>query len=182
VIRSLLQNGLALIVVCSMLFAPQKAMAADQEYLIKAAFIYNFVKFVEWPDGRAISQKSSIDICVFGESPMQGTSAVFKAASTAKLGLSLVTENNVQNISGHCHIVFISSSEEGRLGEILAALKGHPVLTVSDMDGFADAGGMMGFVADDNKIRVDVNKKAMVVSGLHVDAQLLEIAHKVIDK
>ncbi len=153
-----------------------------KEYLVKAAFIYNFVKFVEWPDAKAIGQRNSIDICVMGESPLSAASSVFKAASTAKLALSLVQENDVKAAIDHCHVVFISASEAARLGGILAALKSSPVLTVSDIDDFAEKGGMIGFVMSDSKIKVVVNTKSATTAGLRVDAQLLEIALKVIDR
>ena len=154
----------------------------NKEYLIKAAFIYNFVKFVEWPDGKAIARQSSIDICVLGDGSLESAGAVFKAASTAKLTLSLVQEASVKKVPSHCHIVFISQSENSRFSEIMAALRGQPVLTVSDIGNFAESGGMIGFVTDDNKVKVEVNAKAITSAGLRVDAQLLEIAVKVIDK
>ncbi len=153
-----------------------------KEYLVKAAFIYNFVKFVEWPDGKAIAKQSGIDICVMGESPLMGASSVFKAASTAKLALSLVQENDATMAANHCHVLFISDSEAGRLREVLTVLKGSPVLTVSDIDGFADKGGMIGFVLNEGKIKVVVNTKSVSQAGMRVDAQLLEIALKVIDR
>lgn len=173
-----------LVVCLAVLFAaPQRVRADDnKEYLVKAAFLYNFVKFVEWPGGKAISKQSSIDICVFGESAMSGTGNVFKAASTSKLKLSLVQESNVNNIADHCHIVFISKSEQKKTAETLSVLKNSPVLTVSDMEGFAERGGMIGFVMSDNRVKVVVNTRSVAAAGLRVDAQLLEIALKVIDK
>lgn len=163
--------------------APIAARAADnKEYLVKAAFIYNFVKFIEWPGAKAISQQSSIDICVLGDSPLSDTGSVFKAASTPKLALSLAKESSVKAAASHCHVVFVAQSESGRLGEILAGLKGKPVLTVSDIAGFAEQGGMIGFVMSDNKVKVIVNTKAAAANAMRVDAQLLEIALKVIDK
>ncbi|MDE3060675.1 MAG: YfiR family protein [Pseudomonadota bacterium] len=154
----------------------------NKEYLVKAAFIYNFVKFIEWPDGKAISKQSSIDICVAGDTPMAKTAEVFKAASSAKLNLSLVQEKNAKNIASHCHIVFIGASEASRLDDILGGLKGQPVLTVSDIDGFAARGGMIEFVASDNKIKFIVNTKPIDAAKLHADAGMLESALKVIGR
>lgn len=163
--------------------APVFAWAADnKEALVKAAFIYNFVKFVDWPDGKAIGQQSRIDICVLGSSDVGGAGSVFKAASSAKLSLSLVRESNWKNAANHCHVLFISQSEEGKLGDIIGGLAGAPVLTVSDIDGFADNGGMIGFVNSDGKIKLEINKKSATGSSLRVNAQLLEIALKVIDR
>ena len=162
---------------------PTQLRADDsKEFIVKAAFIYNFVKFVEWPDGRSISKVSNADICVLGGGPMMDTSSIFQKASTSKLTLSLVEEKSAQSAASHCHVVFIDSSEAGNVGAILAALKGQPVLTVSDIDGFADAGGMIDFVVADNKIKIVVNTKAASSAKLRIDAQLLEIALKVINK
>jgi len=169
--------------VCIALCNPQYAQADDnKEYLVKAAFIYNFIKFIEWPAEKAIAQQSKIDICTLGETPLSNASKVFAAASTPQLALSLVQDNNLHSIPQHCHVLFISESQSDRLPSILEAMKGHPVLLVSDMDGFTQAGGMIGFVIDDNKIKIDVNKREITSAGMRVDAQLLEIAHEVIDK
>jgi len=154
----------------------------SEEFSVKAAYIYNFTKFVEWPGELATAHRSSIDICVVGDSDLIQTKMVFKQASTAKLNISLVEESNVKNISSHCHIAFISENQSGNLGEILAALKSQPVLTVSDMDRFAERGGMIGFTLVDNKVKLTVNPKAAAAAGLRIDAQLLEIALKVIDR
>jgi hypothetical protein len=152
-----------------------RAQAADnKEYIVKAAFIYNFVKFVEWPAEKAIGKQSKIDICVLGSSPMSATGAIFKKASTDKLTLSLVNESSAASAASHCHVVFLTDPAD------MAALQGKPVLTVSDSEGFADNGGMIGFVVADNKIKIEVNPKAASAAGLRVDAQLLEIALKVI--
>ena len=154
----------------------------NKEYLIKAAFIFNFVKFIEWPGAKAISQQSRIDICVVGDTPLATAGKVFAAASTPKLSLSLVHENNVRSLSAHCHVAFIARSEADHLESILAAVRGQPVLLVSDMEDFVQAGGMIGFISDDSKVKIDVNKKEITSSGMRVDAQLLEIAHEVVDK
>ena len=156
--------------------------ADDKESLVKAAFIYNFVKFVEWPAAKKISGLSQIDICAVGDSGINKAGKVFQAASTDKLKLNLVSEKDWKTAADHCHIVFISENESAQIPQIISALKSSPVLTVSDSDDFAEHGGMIGFVVSDNKIRIAVNTKAITSAGLRVDAQLLEIALKVIDR
>jgi hypothetical protein len=164
----------------SLLTATSSRADDNKESLIKAAFVYNFVKFVQWPGALAIGGLTHIDICVLGNSSMSQTGAVFRQASTPKLSLNLTSESSAGAASGHCHIVFISSSEAARLDEILAQLKTKPVLTVSDISGFADRGGMIGFTTEDNKVKLEVNPKAAAAAGLHIDAQLLEIARHVV--
>ncbi|MBV8939164.1 MAG: YfiR family protein [Alphaproteobacteria bacterium] len=162
--------------------APLPAVAADaKEYLVKAAFMYNFVKFVEWPGELAVSKRKSIDICATGDGAFVSSAAnVFKEASTAALKLNMVEEKNWQDAASHCHMLYIGQGQEAHVAEILAALKQKPVLTVSDLDNFAQSGGIVGFVLSDNKIKLVVNTRAASEAGLRVDAQLLEIALKVI--
>ncbi len=161
-------------------FASQPARADDnKESLVKAAFMVNFIKFIEWPSDKSIPKQAKIDVCLFGDSNIINFSQVFKQASTQKLSISIVRENNIAAIPSHCHILFIGATDRGR--EITDALKSQPVLTVSDSPGFTEHGGMMGFVTDDGKIKLVVNKRAIETGGMYVDAQLLEIAFRVID-
>lgn len=157
-----------------------RASDASKEYLVKAAFIYNFVKFIEWPGEMAITKRKNIDICVLGDNPfVQAGPEIFGRASTAALTLTMVEKKNGAAVEG-CHVLFISRSEEGRLGEIMGMLKAKPVLTVSDIDDFVNRGGIIGFVPHDSKIKLVVNTTAAAGAGLRVDAQLLEIALQVI--
>jgi hypothetical protein len=159
------------------------ALADDgKENLVKAAYMFNFIKFTEWSDGKAISKQSKIDICVIGDSSIIKTAQVFSQASSPKLTISLVSEQNIRNVATHCHMLFIAASEENRLAEILAVIKNQPVLTISDGDGFAERGVMIGFVKSDERIKLEVNKHSAENAGLKIDAQLLEIALRVIDK
>jgi hypothetical protein len=173
----------ALCFTCSVLVSTPAAVADEEkESLVKAAFIYNFVKFIEWPGDKSTSRLSNIDICTVGSSGINKASKVFQAASTEKLKLSLVPESNWRNADKHCHILFISASESSSIPEIIGTLRTKPLLIVSDSEQFAENGGMIGFVVNDNKIKIAVNTKAITTAGLRVDAQLLEIALKVIDK
>lgn len=181
-LKNSLRYALALLLFASSALLGSPVQAADsKEYLVKAAFVYNFVKFVKWPGDKAIDKESHIDVCVLGNSPMSETAAVFQQASTAKLSIGLTNENSAASASGHCHIIFVAKSEQGQADAIIGALKGKPILTVSDMDGFAERGGMIGFTTEEGKVKLIVNSKAANAGGLHIDAQLLEIALKVIE-
>jgi YfiR/HmsC-like len=176
-------HALLLCVVLAWGPASARAQDASKEYLVKAAFLYNFVKFVEWPAERAVAQQSTLNICVIGSNPFDDAARqIFAKASTASLRLSLVGAKRSDDLAGSCHIVFIARSEEGGVSEILASLKGKPVLTVSDAGGFVNRGGMVGFVSHDNKIKLAINTVNATAAGLRMDAQLLEIALEVIRK
>lgn len=160
---------------------PRPAVASDsKEYLVKAAFIYNFVKFVEWPGDMAVAKQSKLDICVLGKNVLSSAGSIFKKASTPSLKLNLQTESSAAAAAEHCHIVYISASEAGREKEILSQLKGKPVLVVGDVPEFIQNNGMIGFVLRDDKVKLTINRRAIEAAGLRVDAQLLEIALEVI--
>jgi hypothetical protein len=165
----------------ALLSAPFAAYTQDnKEYLIKAAMINQFMLFTEWPGGNAALLKS-IDICILGSSPISTTGTIFKEASEKyNITLSLVEEKDAQNAAKHCHIVFIGKVPS--MSDTLAALKGKPVLTVSDAEDFAEQGGMIGFVIKDNQPKFKVNTKSANEAGLRIDPQVLELALKTVDR
>lgn len=146
---------------------------------LQATLIARFLQYIEWPGEKAISKQSKIDICVLGDSNIIRTNK-FKEASTEKLMLNVVGEQNINAIATHCHVLFISNSEEGAITDIMSILKGKPVLTIGDTDGFSEKGVMIGFVVVDKRVKFIINKRAADAAGLRIGAQLLEIALKVI--
>jgi len=151
------------------------AQASPTEYQVKAAYLYNFGKFVEWPT-RGTTSESSFNICVLGQDPFGSTFGSTLGGENIK-GKSVLLKRipNAQEAVG-CHILFISSSEEPRLKEILAALDKTSVLTVSDMPQFTRRGGMIQFVMDANRVRFEVNLTSAERTGLTVSSQLLKVA------
>lgn len=160
--------------------APVVANAADKEQLVKAAFLYNFTKFVSWPGDLAISNRSGINICVIGSNSLGDATSVFKQGSTPTLSINAKILSALPTAAGECHIAFIGASAKASAGSLVKSLHAMSILTVSDIDDFADNGGIIGFINENNKIRLVVNKAAAEAAGLKVDAQLLEIARKVI--
>lgn len=160
----------------------QVEYAINKEYAVKAAIVYNLTKFVEWPGDWEVSNQSRVNICVIGNSELLNTGEIFRAASTPKLTLSLVKIDRANSTSQRCHIVFIGRGESGNTETILAQLKNSPVLTVSDTDNFVERGGMIGMLLVEGHVKLAVNLRSAQHMQLRVDAQLLELAHKVIDK
>lgn len=151
------------------------AQSSPTEYQVKAAYLYNFGKFVEWPTGVTASD-SSFNICVLGQDPFSSTFGTTIAGESIK-GKDVLIKRipRAQDAVG-CHILFISSSEEARLKEILAALDKTSVLTVSDMSQFTRRGGMIQFVMDSNRVRFEVNLTNAERTGLTLSSQLLKVA------
>lgn len=149
------------------------------EFQIKAVYLYNFGKFIRW-QGNAAGGGNSFDICVIGKNPFSGALASTVAGESID-GKSIVMRNiaGMQEAS-QCRILFISSSEAGRLKAILIAARHLSALTVSDIPGFAPRGGMIGFVNQEGRVRFEVNVAPMGESGLTVSSELLKVATRVI--
>jgi YfiR/HmsC-like len=163
--------------VLSLLFLASLALAQQKvsEYQVKAAYLYNFGRFVEWPSD-VISSQSSFTICVFGADPFGPTlDAMVVGATIAGKGVTAKRISSPQDL-GECRILFITSTEVGSLNKIVEAGIKHAVLTVSDMPEFASKGGMIQFVLEDKKIRFEVNLAAAQSAGLTLSADLLKVA------
>jgi hypothetical protein len=154
------------------------ALAADRsEHEVMAAYLYNFAKFVQWPPP---SSEQPVDICVLGVSPFGGElDRALDGKQVNGRPLSARLARNLDEAS-RCEIVFIASSERGRLDEVLAHFSGRPVLTVSDISTFAERGGMIGLRMDNKRVRFDVNMQAARGADLKLSSQLLKVAKQVI--
>jgi len=172
--RIVLPALLFVLVFCAAVTAQQPK---PSEYSVKAVYLYNFGKFVQWPTGGgATAPSSAFSICVLGDDPFGDSLAnVVKGENINGLPLSATHINRVDD-AANCRILFISSSEEGRLARILDALQSQPLLTVSDMPGFCDRGGMIQFVINDEKVRFEVNVAAARKAKLALSSQLLKVA------
>jgi len=157
------------------LSAMLRAQSAPTEYQVKAAYLYNFAKFVEWPP-EVMSLDSSFNICVLGHNPFDATLSTTTVGESVKgKKVAVKTISRAQD-GASCQILFISSSEEVRLKEILAVLDNTSVLTVSDMPYFTRRGGMIQFVTEANRIRFEVNLTSAERTGLILSSQLLKVA------
>ncbi len=150
--------------------------AISKEYQVKAAFLFNFAQFVEWPTNAFPTPQSPLVIGILGTDPF---------------GLFLDELVRDEKVNGHplvihryrrveecetCHILFISTSEARQVDQILAKLKGRSLLTVAEMDAFASRGGMIHFVTAQNKIRFRINVDATKAGQLTISSKLLKAA------
>ena len=150
--------------------------AVAAEYEIKAAFLLNFAKFVDWPASSFADRDSPMVIAVLGSDPFG--SVLDNTLRNEKVkGRKLVVKrsNQLSDLKG-CHILFVSSSEHSRLGSIIQEVKDQPVLTVGDVAGFADRGGIVNFILRDRKIGFEINTSAADKAGLKISSQLLKLA------
>ena len=164
----------------SVLLVPEGTRAQDgqlpSQYQIEAAFIFNFAKFIEWPADAFAKPSSPLIIGVLGENPFG--SALEQAVRNKTIGEHPleVKEFVRAKDATNCHILFISSSEKRRLPEVLSGLGTASILTVSETEGFTEAGGMINFVADGNKLRFQINEGAAKKSNLKISSKLLNLA------
>jgi hypothetical protein len=149
------------------------------EYQVKAAYLSNFLKFVEWPDDPAADPHGKWVIGFVGDSPIGGElSRLIEGKNVLGRDLQVKKFQTTDNLRG-CNILFISESEQKRLPPILAALRGSSVLTVADMDNFIGAGGMIQFVVEDARVRVAIDVGATGRARLKISSKLLLLARLV---
>jgi len=173
---------LALGVVCSGGVVAVAESLAPTMHQVEAAFLFNFAKFVTWPDDTFRRSEDSLIIGVLGEDPV-GVILEETVRDKTIMGKKLAVKRfmRVQD-AVKSHILFLSSSEESHLPQILKGLERATVLTVSDMEQFAERGGMIAFTVEDQKVRFNVNVDAVERAGLKMGSQLLKLARIVTDK
>ncbi len=151
---------------------------ADREYRIKAALMYNFAKYVAWPAGMPGGDTGSIKLCIKGEDPF---GAAFdpireKKVRGRSLEIALCGEGEPDPGAEPPHMLFVAGSEKETVEALLDLCRGYPILTVSDMEGFAEKGGMIEMVRKNNSIKFKVNLGAVEEAGISISSRLLKLA------
>lgn len=153
---------------------------SDLEYQVKAAFLFNFAKFVEWPADAFERPRDPVAICVMGKDPF-GESLDSVVRGETVNGRPLVVRRPRQTLEARgCHILFLARSERGRQDEILSSVEGAGILTVGEDDGFLTDGGIIRFVLEENRVRFEINLAAAEANRLKLSSQLLRLARSVV--
>jgi len=168
--------GLALLVV----FASANSRAAslrgeNAEYQLKAAFILNFARYIEWPPTAFASRGQPLVIGIVGKDPF-GPNIERIVAGKNIDGHPVVVKRVNTTSPGDCHVVFIAASEKDRIAELLQPVRGSPVLTIGDTEGFNEAGGIIYLKKKQDMIRFEINLAAAEASGLKISSKLLKLA------
>ncbi len=145
------------------------------EYEIKAAFLYNFAKFVEWPKCTDCKADRPFVIGILGDDPFGADMALLVGKQVKERPLRVVRAATLDELGG-CDVLFISNSIKDKLAGILKKLGSKPVLTVGDTAGFAQAGVMINLYQIGNKIRFEINSRAAEKAGLKISSHLLRLA------
>jgi hypothetical protein len=153
----------------------------SSEEQIKAAFIFNLMKFVDWPSSVFADKNSPMLIGIIGDNPLGGeleSSLIGKNINGRKLLLRRIAwPGDLRGI----HIILVSASEARAAQEILASVKGNPVLTIGEMDRFGRQGGIINFFLEEKKVRFEINIDAADKARLKISSQLLTLSRIIRD-
>jgi len=164
------------------------ASATDNEIeedFIKAIYSFKFGRFAEWPTSKLNANETRFGFCVFGKNPF-GRSALDAIEGKPVKGKILHVDLFEQGLLSDdaltsCHILFVSPSEKLRLKNILSLIRDHPILTVSDIEGFSREGGMITLIKAGDRIHFEINPDAINRAGLSISSKLLELAKLIKD-
>lgn len=146
------------------------------EYEIKAGFLYNFTKFVEWPSEAFANAGDPIILGIVGANPFDKLLTTAARGKTVNGREVLIKQLREDGDLKSCHILFVSSSEKKHTAQILEKLAGANVLTVGEGDGFIASGGMIAFVLESNKIRLVINLERASEARLKISAKVIQVA------
>lgn len=153
---------------------------APSEYEVKAAYLYNFAHFVQWPRNAPSASAKTFGICVLGADPF-GRVLDDTVAGEMIDGKSVIVRriSQAKDAAG-CRIIFIGESEASNLAEVLSSLSSDNALTVSDIALFTDHGGMIGLITEGRHVRFEVNMAAARRADLGLSSQLLKLAVRIV--
>jgi len=157
-----------------------RALAAPEltatDAQLKAAFLYNFAKFTEWPRSAFTNATAPLVFGVLGRNPFgTGLETALRDKTIGGRPVQLARFRTVDEVDT-CHVLFISDSERPRMEQTLKALAKRPVLTVSDVESFAARGGMLGFYREGDQLRFEANPDAAQKAGVKLSSRLLNLA------
>lgn len=141
---------------------------------LKYQYLAKFPKFIEWP---ATLPAGTFTLCVLGDESLAAIAKAIGDQHAQQRSFTVVDGKRVGNL-GNCHILFVGRSEEWRAGNVVAMVRSAPVLTISDVDGFAARGGVIEFVERDLHLKFEINLSAANNAGLRISAKLAELAVK----
>jgi len=142
---------------------------------VKAAFLYNFLNFVEWPERHSTVSNALITLCILGNDPFGNVMNGFKDRQAAGKKVVVTQLRSTSGISD-CQAVFISGSEKGDVESIAKLANRLNILTIGDTERFAQKGVIINMFLEDNKVRFEINIDAAKHAGLRIDARLLNLA------
>ncbi len=151
--------------------------AVRSEYEVKAAFLYNFTRFITWSEPS--EEMTGLTICVFGRNPFGDVLQQLNGRVSQGRALKLDFPASLQEID-RCQVLFVGADKARALAEITDFAHARQILTISEIPDFVEEGGIIGYVKEGNVIRFEINLLAAQKSGLQINSRLLELALRVI--
>ena len=164
----------SLLSICLLLAAPCALALTATEQQLKAAYLVNFLKYVEWPDTSVHPT-----ICLFGRDVMSGPLSAYEGRLIGGQELVVRRVSSPEQF-GECRILFVPDVEDARFAAVLRWTEGQPILTVSDAEYFARQGGGIALVHDESRLQFDVNLDNLNRGRLKAASQMLRLARQVI--
>lgn len=153
--------------------------ASPSEYEIKAAMIYRFAQFLEWPTNLFETSQSPLHICIAGADPFGSSIDVVLKDQRIGTRNLLIMRHPVPITATNCHLIFIRGGQTTETEKLLALLYAKPVLTIGEDEDFAKKGGHIRLYLQENKLRFDINLAAMERSGLKMHSQVMKLATRI---
>jgi hypothetical protein len=151
---------------------PEDLAQAPSEYRVKAAFLFNFAKFVEWPE----PQTGPLAICILGKDPFGEALERVMEGKTVNQRRIVIRRTDDLAVARSCQVLFVSLSEAGRMVEVVKALRDASALSVSEIPRFCQSGGVIMFAMEGQRIRFHINSAAAVRANLKISSKLLQLA------
>ena len=185
--REVRHNGLRfaeiiLVTLVSVFFTSHVAAEgnASSEYAVKAAFLFHFAQFAEWPPTAFKGANAPLTFCTLGDDPFRGAlDASISGKTIENRPLRVQHLKQLQEVEA-CQVIFIGADDKKRIPALLASLKDSPVLTVGESEHFAQEGGMIGLFLEENKIRFEINLASAEHAKLKLSSRLLTLAKTVL--
>lgn len=150
------------------------AFAGNTETDVKAAFIYNFTKFVEWPDS-ALAADAPLHLCMLGRDDIGARLRLLHGREAQGHPLHVRALESATDHKG-CHVIYVAKSAEGLLPQLMQQIESAPVLTVSDSKGFVRKGGMIELFVESSRVQFSINTLPAQTTGLKISARMLQLA------
>jgi hypothetical protein len=163
----------------AILRAHPAAQRQNDENSIKAAFLYNFTKFVDWPESAFPGSGAPFTMCVFANDGFrQELEAIMRGEQVRGRMVTVAVPDAADDLKS-CHVVYFGADEGDRAAKWLPAVRQVPILTVGEGRRFIDQGGQIAFTLEDDRVRFDISKRAADAAGLNVSSKLLRVARQV---
>ena len=170
--RKPLHGAVAVLCLLGILFPATPSAEGIGESDVKAAFVLNFIRFVEWPAAAFHSPEDPIVLSIIGNDPI---AASIETLDGMKVSGRRLVVRRIPGLSApeRCHVLFVGASAKAELASVLGAVQRRPVLTIADFEGFAGRGGTIGFIRRDNRVGFEINEESARKAGLEISAKLL---------